>query len=43
MFVVATEGKTPGYIRDLYARLPESRHRLLTAQGSVYWMNPHLY
>lgn len=41
MFVVATEGPTPGYIRDLHARLPGSGHRLVGVEGSVYWMLSH--
>ena len=43
MFVVATEGPTPGYIRDLYARLPGSRDRLVGIEGSVYWTLSHPY
>ena len=41
MFIVASDGPTPGYIRDLYRRLPLARKRLVEVEGSVYWMLSH--
>ena len=38
MFLVASEGPTPTYIADLYARLPLIQKRLYRVDGSVYWM-----
>lgn len=42
MFVVASEGPTPEYVRSLFARLGASTKRLLEVEGSVYWMLSHL-
>jgi alpha-beta hydrolase superfamily lysophospholipase len=41
MFVVASEGPTPDYIRELYQRLPLKRKRIVDVEGSVYWMLSH--
>jgi hypothetical protein len=41
MFVVARQGPTPGYIVDLYHRLPAIQKKLVDVDGSVYWMLSH--
>lgn len=41
MFVVADLGPTPGYIADLYRRLPDIAKKLVQVDGSVYWMLSH--
>jgi hypothetical protein len=41
MFVVASQGPTPGYIADLYERLPAIDKKLARVDGSVYWMISH--
>ena len=41
MFVVATGGPTPAYVRALYDRLPPLKKRLVEVRGSVYWMLSH--
>lgn len=41
MFVVASEGPTPGYIADLHGRLPAIEKKLVRVDGSVYWMLSH--
>ncbi|MDD7966139.1 hypothetical protein [Actinomycetospora lemnae] len=41
MFVIASQGPTPGYVADLYDRLPLTRKRILRVEGSVYWMLSH--
>ena len=41
MFVVASEGPTPGYIVDLHRRLPAIPTKLVRVEGSVYWMLSH--
>jgi hypothetical protein len=41
MFMLASQGPTPGYITDLYHRLPVAQKRLVQIDGSVYWMLSH--
>jgi pimeloyl-ACP methyl ester carboxylesterase len=41
MFVVASDGPTPGYITNLYSRLPSIPRKLVPIEGSVYWMLSH--
>lgn len=45
MFMVANRGFAGSgyvnYLKDLYARLPEIRKRLVEVDGSVYWMLSH--
>ena len=41
MFVVATGGPTPAYVRALYDRLPLIKKRFVEVRGSVYWMLSH--
>ncbi len=41
LFVLASGGPTPTYIRSLYERLPPIQKRLVQVEGSVYWMLSH--
>jgi hypothetical protein len=41
MFVVGSDGPTPGYIANLYSRLPSIPRKLVPIEGSVYWMLSH--
>jgi len=42
MFVVASRPThPPGYITDLYHRLPVARKKLVQVDGGVYWMLSH--
>ena len=41
VFLVARQGPTPGYIVDLYRRLPAVQKKLIDIDGGVYWMLSH--
>jgi len=41
MFVVASRGFAPAYAKDLFARLPPIRKKLVEVDGSVFWMVSH--
>jgi hypothetical protein len=41
MFVVALRGFAPAYTRDLFARLPQKKKKLIEVDGSVFWVVSH--
>jgi hypothetical protein len=41
MFMIAREGPTPGYIGDLFERLPAVVKSTVDIDGGVYWMLSH--
>ncbi len=41
MFLVPIRGFFPSYFKDLYARLPQIKKRLVEVDGSVFWMLAH--
>jgi len=43
MFLVPVRGFFPQYEKDLFARLPDMRKKIIEVDGSVFWMVSHPY